>query len=312
MGLERTVSSKKLSRRMFVHGGSLFLAGFGTVLGESMVTQSVRGQDGQSTDRKPTSRLGLVTDMHYADKKASGSRHYRDSIDKLAVAREKLDLAQLDGVVELGDFIDAADSVDVELGYLRKINSEFKRLSQRTYYVLGNHCVHTLTKKEFLGAVGQNSSYFSFDMSGAHFIVLDACFRSDGVEYGRKNFDWTDPNISQSQLTFLEKDLSQTKAPTVVFVHQRLDVSNAYGIKNGKEVRAILENSGKVTAVFQGHSHENEHQEINGIHYCTLAAMVEGPGSENTAFSTLEVFSDGSLKVSGYAKQSSYEWKMKV
>ena len=309
MELERTARSKMLSRRMFVQRGSLFLAGVGTALGESMVAQSAIGQDGQARSPQPISRLGLVTDLHYADKKASGSRHYRDSIDKLAVAREKLDLARLDGVVELGDFIDAADSVDVELGYLQKIDGELKRLSQRTYYVLGNHCVHTLTKKEFLGAVGQKSSYFSFDMAGSHFIVLDACFRSDGVEYGRKNFDWTDPNISQSQLAFLEKDLGQTESPTVVFVHQRLDVSNAYGIKNGKAVRAILENSGKVSAVFQGHSHKNEHQEIDGIHYCTLAAMVEGPGSENTAFSTLEVFSDGSLKVSGYAKQSSYEWK---
>ena len=60
MGLERTVSSKKLSRRMFVHRGSLFLAGFGAVLGESMVTQLVNGQDGQSTNRKPVSYTHLT------------------------------------------------------------------------------------------------------------------------------------------------------------------------------------------------------------------------------------------------------------
>jgi hypothetical protein len=45
--------------------------------------------------------------------------------------------------------------------------------------VLGNHCVYTLTKQEFLDAVEQPQSYHSFDAGPFHFVVLDACFTSD-------------------------------------------------------------------------------------------------------------------------------------
>ena len=38
-----------------------------------------------------------------------------------------------------------------------------------------------------------------FDRGGFHFVVLDACFRSDGVPYGRKNFKWTDTKIPPAE-----------------------------------------------------------------------------------------------------------------
>src|SRR6185436_16507773 len=44
-------------------------------------------------------------------------------------------------VVELGDLIDAADSVETEQRYLKTINREFSVISQDRHCVLGNHCV---------------------------------------------------------------------------------------------------------------------------------------------------------------------------
>lgn len=64
-------------------------------------------------------RFGLVTDLHYADKKPAGSRHYRETLVKLEEAAKQFQKDQPDHVVELGDFIDAADSIKVEKGYLR-------------------------------------------------------------------------------------------------------------------------------------------------------------------------------------------------
>jgi len=49
------------------------------------------------------------------------------------------------------------------------------------------------------------------------------------------------------------------------------------------EVRQILEDSGNVSAVFQGHSHQNDYRDINGIHYCTMRAVIEGSGAANNA-----------------------------
>ena len=307
----RSQSHHPSSRRSFLHQGALWLAGAGVMSGgwNLPLAASPLVDDDLKDLGDPLCRLGLVTDMHYADKDTAGSRYYRDSLRKLSLAAEAWQEEKLDAVVELGDFIDAADSVETELGYLRRIDREFKKLSEKTHYVLGNHCVHTLNKSEFLETVGQTASFFSFDVGQAHFVVLDACFRSDGTSYGRKNFDWTDPNLSEEQLDFLEADLEKTQFPTVVFVHQRLDVANAYGIKNAAAARQRLEKSGKVVAVFQGHSHENEHRDLNGIHYCTLAAMVEGPVAQKNAFSTLTVYEKGSLKVTGFARQASHAWK---
>jgi alkaline phosphatase len=95
----------------------------------------------------------------------------------------------------------------------------------------------------------------------------------------------------------------------VVFAHQRLDVADNYGVKNAADVRKLLEESKKVSAVFQGHSHKNDYKEIGGIHYCTLVAMIEGTGAENSGCSVLEVIADGTLTVTGFRKHKSYESK---
>ena len=260
-------------------------------------------------DEQPVQiRAGLVTDLHYADKAAAGTRYYRQSIKKLKEAAAQIKKPALDLAVELGDFVDAADTVKDELGYLRTINSVFTELPGKKHYVLGNHCVHTLTKDEFLSEVGQDKSYYSFDVGGFHFVVLDSCFRSDGEPYGRKNFVWTDPNIPPEEIDWLRADLKETQGRCIVFAHQRLDVDNNYGVKNAGAVRKILEESKKVLAVFQGHSHKNDHKEVAGIHYCTLVAMVEGSGEKNNGYSTMDIFKDGTIRITGFRKQSSYEW----
>jgi alkaline phosphatase len=287
-----------LGRRAFLKGGSLFLLGAGVA-----PTAALAG-----TSAKPSARAGLITDLHYADKPPAGSRHYRETPDKLAEAAERFRKEKSDFVVELGDFIDAADSVKAELGYLKRINRDFAAICKNRHYVLGNHCVYTLTKEEFLDGVEQKRSYYSFDQGGYHFVVLDACFRSDGKPYGRKNFKWTDPNLPAKEVEWLKADLKAAKGKAVVFIHQRLDVDNHYGVKNAPAVRQVLEDSGKVLAVFQGHNHINDHKVIGGIHYVTLVAMVEGSGAKNNGYSSMDVFEDGSLRVTGFRKQNDYEW----
>ena len=66
--------------------------------------------------------------------------------------------------------------------------------------------------------------------------------------------------------------------------------------------------SGKVLAVFQGHSHKNDLKEIGGIHYCTLVAMVEGTGSENNGYSVMNIEPDGTIHLRGFRKQESRDW----
>jgi 3',5'-cyclic AMP phosphodiesterase CpdA len=291
------------TRRAFFRNSSLILWGAGVDWSRAARLLA------EEQTAKPSVRVGLVTDLHYADKPPAGSRHYRETLAKLEEAAKQFQEALPDHIVELGDFIDAADSIDVEKAYLKRIHKEFAAMPGEKHYVLGNHCVYTLTKQEFLEGVGREKSYYSFDAGGFHFVVLDACFRSDGKPYGRKNFEWTDPNIPNDQVEWLEADLKQAKGKAIVFVHQRLDVGNNYGVKNAREVRRVLEESGKVLAVFQGHSHKNELTDINGIHYCVQRAMVEGSGEESNGYATMDVFADGTIRVSGYRNQKDYDWQ---
>ncbi len=285
-----------LGRRAFLVNGALVLASTG-VGRETLFAQD----DGLL-------RIGLVTDLHYADKDAAGSRHYRETLTKFEEAALQFERDKIACLVELGDLIDAADSVEVEQGYLKRINGEFSAVCKDRHYVLGNHCVDTLRKEEFLGQVGQESSYYSFDRQGFHFVVLDSCFRSDGESYGRRNFQWTDANIPAAELEWLTSDVKATDKPTVVFAHQRLDVSDNHGVRNGEAVRNILESSGRVLAVLQGHSHQNDLKLINNIHYCTLVAMVEGSGSANNGYATMDLDPRGNIRLNGFRNQLSRDW----
>lgn len=287
-----------LDRRAFLQGGALVLTA--TAMGATPLW---------ADEPERLLRIGLATDLHYADKPPSGSRHYRETLVKLAEAAGRFRDESPDLVVELGDLIDSAETVEDELKHLAKVNREFSTICEDRHYVLGNHCVHTLTKEEFLDGVERERSYYSFDRRGVHFVVLDACFRGDGEPYGRKNFVWTDPNVAPSELEWLEADLASVGGPVIVFAHQRLDTADSHGIKNAAAVRRILEASGAMAAVFQGHSHHNDFRRIGDIPYCTLVAMVEGSGPESSGYSLLDVHADGTLRLEGFRRQKSYRWQ---
>lgn len=289
------------SRRTFLRqGGTLFAAG---VLGSAGMTV---GCSGAVQYLSPTVRFGVMTDLHYAEKDPVAGRVYRDSLMKTAEAVEFFRQTGIAFVVELGDFIDAADTVEAELRYLEAIQREFAAYTGDRHYVLGNHCVATLSKPAFLETVGTAEKYYSFDQGPFHFVVLDACFREDGVEYDAGNFHWQDTAIPDEELEWLRADLKAAQGLVYVFAHQRLDVSEKHSVKNHARVRSVLEESGKVVAVFQGHNHVNEYQDIGGIHYITLNAVVDGPGLENNAYAVVDIYPDGALFIDGFATQLDY------
>ncbi|MEZ0385915.1 MAG: metallophosphoesterase [Verrucomicrobium sp.] len=287
-----------LSRRALLRGGALCLA---PLLARPMLASQ--------SEAKPLFQIGLVTDLHYGDKEPTKTRFYRETPAKLREMVAKFNETAPAFVVELGDLIDEAPTVETEIAWLDEIEKVYAGLKSPRHYVLGNHCVATLTKAEFAAHTGASKSpHYSFDHQGVHFVALDACFRSDGAPYERHNADWKDANIPASQLEWLQADLAAKAAPTIVFAHQRLDESAPHNVKNAAEVRKVLEDSGHVVAVFQGHSHKNDYQQIKGIHYCTLVAMIEGSGEVNNGYSLLDVMPDHSLRLQGFRQQVNREW----
>ncbi len=279
-------------RRAFLQQTTLCLAGLGA--GKLLSADA---------DARPLLRAGLMTDLHYAEKEPTKTRFYREALGKLDEAVEFFNREKPEVVIELGDFIDQADSVEQEIEWLKTMEQHYAKLSMPRHYVLGNHCVGTLTKQEFAANTKAPGGHAAFEQSGVTFLILDACFREDGTPYERKNFSWKDANLPKGELAWLESELGKAAGPVLVMAHQRLDLDKAHAVRNAAEVRALLKKSGNVTAVFQGHSHKNDYQLIDGIHYVTLVAMIEGTGSANNGYSMLDVMADGSLRLKGYRRQ---------
>ncbi|MBW7991220.1 MAG: hypothetical protein FVQ84_14575 [Planctomycetes bacterium] len=294
-----------ITRRIFLKSSVASLAG----LTVPAISYAINGD---SKARQRTARFGLVTDCHYADADAQGTRFYRESLDKLSECVTLMNAESVDFLIELGDFKDQ-DKPPAEkntLSYLQTAEKVLKRFKGPTYHVLGNHDIDSISKVQFLKRVDNtkidsNRSYYSFDSNGLHYVVLDANYRTDGADYDHGNFDWTDANIPSKELDWLRKDLASAPGAVVVFIHQLLDGTGSVYVKNAAQVRQILEASGKVLAVFQGHHHSGSYSNIAGIHYYTLKAVVEGHGLQNNSYAIAEVHPDGSITVTGYRKAKS-------
>ena len=258
--------------------------------------------------RPNTVRFGIATDPHYTER-IYGTRYCNQSLDKLAECVELMNKQEVDFLVELGDFKDQDDPpVEVNtLSYLQSIEAVFRQSRGPTYHVLGNHDLDSISKSQFLSHIKNTNiafelSYYAFDVNGLHFVVLDANFTSSGIDYDHGNFNWTDANIPAVELQWLEQDLARAEGPAILLIHQLLDGAGSHYVNNAADVRKILEASGKVMAVFQGHYHAGSYHEIQGIHYYTLKAMVEGSGVQNNAYAIVEVHADRSITVSAYRK----------
>jgi alkaline phosphatase len=265
--------------------------------------------------------FAILTDVHYAARARRGSRYYSDSLAKMRRCVETLNKRRPAFAVALGDTIDKAKDKATELGYLRAISAEFAKFRGERHYVIGNHDVATLSKKEFIagcsapadtvakaarpGRRGAGSSYHSFDSGRYHFVVLDGNFRKDGTAYDAGNFNWTDTYIHAPQREWLRRDLAKARGrKTIVFIHQNLhDEKNAHGVKNAPETRSVLERAGNVLAVIQGHDHAGGCTKIEGIHYFTLKAMVEGPGLANNAYALVHLDARDRIRVEGFGRQ---------
>jgi len=282
------------------------------ILSFSAVLMLPRWARGDALDSE-ICRFGMVTDSHYADVVGTGTRKYSESLVKMRECVDFMNQRDPAFLVHLGDFVDGVGhpSVEEAVARVEALKIEATRFEGPRYHVLGNHCLDALSKGDFLNSIENTGidparSFFSFDAKGVHFVVLDACFQSDGTPYDKGNFTWTDANIPANQVEWLEQDLENTRLPVIVFVHQLLDGAGNVYINNAPQVRKVLEDSGKTLAVFHGHHHQGQYNHIGDIHYYTLRAMVEGSGEANNAYAMVKVHADR-IVIEGYRRAVSRE-----
>lgn len=274
-----------------------------------------------SKDRSKSIRFGIITDLHYANRAPdiSLNRFYNESLNKMSECIDLMNEQNVDFLIELGDFKDQGNppKESDSLEFLSTIEKEFSRFKGPRYHVLGNHDHDSISKQQFLDRISNEgfaraSGYYSFDRNSFHFVVLDANYTLQGIEYNHGNFDWRDCYIPGNQLEWLKKDLRRHKIQTIVFIHQRLDTPPAdkqYCPGNAVTARRILEDSGNVMAVFQGHYHEGDLSRIDNIYYYTLKSVVEGTGPENNNYAIVEIGNDMIIRIKGFRKTDSKDLK---
>lgn len=301
-GLETQSGAAKwiVTRRDFLKASASIIAGLS--VGSSFAYAD-------KTNLKTKLRFGIVTDPHYANADAKGSRYYRESLTKMTECVTLMNNKKVNFLVEVGDFKDQDKPANEKntMKYLQTIEKTFQKFEGPRYHVLGNHDTDSISKAQFLHVVRntnipQESKYYSFDSKEIHFVVLDANYCSDGSDYDHGNFDWTDANIPRKEIDWLKKDLASSSKPVIIFVHQQLDGKCSHCVKNAALVRQILQKNKRVLAVFQGHNHAGHYSSIDGIHYYTLKAMVEGSGKSNNSYAIIAVHNNLDITVTGYRK----------
>lgn len=201
-------------------------------------------------------RLGLVADVH--------QDIIHDGYARISAFIKDMATRKPNAIVQLGDF-----------ALPRKRNQPFldvwNSFEGDSYHVLGNHDMRDFgfKREETMQWWGMESRFYSFDLGGWHFVVLDGNDPNPGKWSGYVRY------VGSEQREWLKEDLRRTSAPTIVFSHQQLESDE--GIANSRQVRAILEeaneSSQQVVACFCGHHHTDKLTEIAGIKYIHINSM---------------------------------------
>ena len=224
--------------------------------------------------------LGFVTDLHfgpaaYHDGKLRKLTHHAADLTR-GVVRAMNEVIRPDLLVNLGDDIED-ESRDADLARYSECQDLLRTANAELVNVAGNHDTIHLNRDDLTRIWRREGQlFYAFDRGGFHLVVLHTLERKD-----------VDVRIPQAQLAWLKEDLARTSLPVVVLMHHpagEQDLSDSFWFhgaahlalgKERAELRQILEESGKVRVVFNGHVHRNHLDVIRGIPYVTIQSLVE-------------------------------------
>lgn len=221
-------------------------------------------------------KIGLFADSHYSSAALTcGCRYNRKSLQKIKSAFEAFAKEKCDLVICLGDLIDHEKKHSDEILHLQEIADIIKRYAIKTVVIMGNHDAFSFTEEEFYIILGEDCKPKTLSVAGKTLLFADACYYKNGDHYRVGDDDWT--NTYVPDLKSLEEKLSSSVGDCYVFMHQNVDaaIREDHRIFNDVEFREVIEKSGKVKGVYQGHYHAGNYSKLNGIKYITLPAMCE-------------------------------------
>lgn len=196
-------------------------------------------------------KLGLISDVH--------KDIIHDADERLNAFVKQMQEERADAILQMGDFCIPKPA---NLGFMEIWN----RFSGPKYHTIGNHDTDGGFKRsDTVKYYGMPDRYYSFDLHGFHFVVLDANDVPDGHKGGYPSY------IAEEQVQWLKADLEKTQLNTFIFSHQSLERAGC--IRNQEDVRKVIAEartkSGdrKVAACFNGHWHIDHARMIDDIPY---------------------------------------------
>ncbi len=209
-------------------------------------------------------KIGMCSDVHLPT--------MHDSEKRIIAFIDSMKIAKPDFIIELGDF---AIPTKEYARYFVIWNS----FPGPKYHVIGNHEMDGgTTLEQALAYRCMSSSYYTFSRKGFKFIVLDGNDKEYEGQKGYRSF------IGKKQLEWLKKELNSADKPVVIFSHQGFGhdpgvPGERYSVNNAGDIRSVLEEHNKthrnshVICCFNGHTHHDYAEEINGIWYITINSM---------------------------------------
>jgi 3',5'-cyclic-AMP phosphodiesterase len=208
-------------------------------------------------------KIGLCTDAHIST--------MHDSEYRITKFIDSMKIAKPDFIIELGDFEKPQNEYENVLAIWNSFRGD-------KYHVIGNHEMDGgLTLEEALKNMNMDKPYYSFDKNKFHFIVLNCNGKKNPDDKGYKRF------VDREQVGWLRTDLAKASHPVVIFSHQPLAVykgpDEEYEVENYLQIQGILEqhnsvNPGRrVIACFNGHTHTDSAEKIDGIWYISITSM---------------------------------------
>jgi predicted phosphodiesterase len=230
------------------------------MMGGSMAVLSL-GQSpagaSEPTPRRSVS-VGIVADVH--------QDVIHDGPQRMQRFLEQMNQRKPDYLIQMGDF-----------ALPRKQNQPlldiWNGFDGPRRHVLGNHDAEDgFTRQQTMDWWGMERRYYSFDVHGWHFIVLD------GNDPNPRPWSGYNRYVAADQLAWLKEDLTSTANPTLIYCHQSLEKAKN-GLANGPQLRQVLEQHNQdvgrtqVFACLSGHHHTDYVKTIADIHYLQINSM---------------------------------------
>ncbi|MDP2324322.1 MAG: metallophosphoesterase [Gammaproteobacteria bacterium] len=162
------------------------------------------------------------------------------------------------------------------------------RLKGKVHYVMGEHDYYLDLGKYWSKLFGPQ--YYSFDVKGVHFVVLNSILTFDDWTYNRwptaeqrmnEMAGLDNPNgspfmVGDKQRAWLKSDLSKIdrQTPVVVFSHsplQKIYKGWNFWTEDAEQVQALLQPFDQVTVVY-GHVHQIQYNQIGNIRFHSVMA----------------------------------------